>query len=218
MKRELITTSDGSHSYLVSELNETYHSKHGAISEAKHVFIKNGLLSTSKTELNILEIGFGTGLNVLLTKQYAEEYNLNVYYKTLEPFPLTQNEFLNLNFTDILNCNKNNLIQFHECNWEKEIKICVNFIFIKNNILVQYFESKKKYDLIYFDAFAPDKQEEIWSENILKKMYLLLKLGGLLVTYCAKGEVKRILKKVGFKVESLKGPPGKREMIRAIKK
>ena len=218
MKRELITTSDGSHSYLVSELNETYHSKHGAISEAKHVFIKNGLLSTSKTELNILEIGFGTGLNVLLTKQYAEEYNLNVYYQTLEPFPLTQNEFLNLNFTDILNCNKNNLIQFHECNWGKEIKISVNFIFIKNNILVQYFESKKKYDLIYFDAFAPKKQAEIWSVNVLKKMYLLLKLGGLLVTYCAKGEVKRILKRVGFIVESLKGPPGKREMIRAIKK
>ncbi|MBC8267065.1 MAG: tRNA (5-methylaminomethyl-2-thiouridine)(34)-methyltransferase MnmD [Flavobacteriales bacterium] len=218
MQKELITTSDGSHSFFVPSLNETYHSKHGAIAEAKHVFIENGLMATNKNKVNILEVGFGTGLNTLLTLQKAKEQKLEVFYNCLEPYPLKKEEYSKLNFTNFLDCPKENLMALHNGIWEKEIQLQANFTLLKNKVAVQIFTTNKKIDIIYFDAFAPEKQPEMWRKSVFKKMYNYLKDDGFLVTYCAKGVVKRTMKAVGFEIIVLDGPPGKRQMTRANKK
>jgi len=218
LKKQLIITSDGSHSFFVPELNETYHSKLGAITEAKHVFIKNGLMAANKKKVNILEVGFGTGLNALLTLQKTKQQNLNIFYNSLEPHPLEKQEYIKLNFAVLLNCPQEDFINLHKSGWGKEIKLSENFTLYKTEESVRNFETEKKFDIIYFDAFAPEKQTEMWTKTVFEKMYFLLKENGFLVTYCAKGVVKRTLKSVGLEVETLEGPPGKREMIRANKK
>ena len=214
MKKELILTNDGSHSLFVKKLNETYHSIHGSIAEANHVFIRNGLQFHRKLNINILEIGFGTGLNALLTL-------LNINHKRVnyqaEPFPISEKIYNKLNFHELKSLIKK-LLKLHNSDWEENVPFKENFNLNKLRKKIQYFNSSEKFDIIYFDAFAPEKQSEMWSKEILSKCYHFLKPKGFLVTYCAKGIVKRTLKEVGFLVESLDGPPGKREMIRAIKK
>ena len=228
MNHELITTADGSHSLYVKDLDEHYHSIHGAIQESLHVFIETGLhhlRSKGLQTINILEIGFGTGLNALLTQMEAENLNLKVNYTSLEAYPLNIELLNELNYVELLSdaekINESHLKttfdQLHICDWEKENKISENFILQKAKNTLQEIKFSKTFDLIYFDAFGPRVQPEMWTEELFSKIYAATNSLGCLVTYCAKGEVKRTLKKVGFVVETLPGPPRKREMVRGTK-
>ena len=217
MTNKLVITNDGSHSIFNPEVNETYHSKHGAIVEAEHVFIKNGILAEDKKQFKILEIGFGTGLNALLTAQKAKQKDITVNYHGIELYPVPKESYTQLNFTDLTGLDSSDLLNLHECSWEKEHTIHDFFKLTKNKIALENYTSKIKFDIIYFDAFSPEKQPELWTDIIFKKMHEYLKEDGFLVTYCAKGVVKRTMKAVGFEIVILDGPPGKRQMTRANK-
>lgn len=220
MEPVLIKTADGSHSLYVKELNEHYHSIHGAIQESKHVFIEAGLnyfLKKNPKNISILEIGFGTGLNAFLTYLRSKEGTIPIHYTALEPFPINTELVNELNYAKFLDSEQNIFNSIHTCDWGKDISLSENFALHKIKDSLQETDFTKQFDLIYFDAFGPRVQPELWTENIFEKIYAVTKTMGCLVTYCAKGEVKRNLKKVGFIVESLQGPPGKREMIRAAK-
>jgi tRNA U34 5-methylaminomethyl-2-thiouridine-forming methyltransferase MnmC len=231
MERKIIITSDGSHSIYIPEMNEHYHSIHGAVQESKHVFIEAGLknillhLSEEKVpkEINILEIGFGTGLNALITFIESQQFSIKINYTSIESFPLKKEITGQLNYALQLDPSnrfelKSIFEKLHDASWEKEIIIKENFILKKLcNVLQQVDLKASQFDLIYFDAFGPPVQPEMWTEEIFSKIFSSTKSGGILVTYCAKGEVKRTLRKVGFKIENLPGPPGKREMVRARK-
>ena len=217
MPLELIETKDGSHSLYNTDLDETYHSVHGALNESLHVFIKNGLQEVAKnsSEINILEVGFGTGLNTVLTIQEADKDHLSINYFTLEPSPLPSDVIEKLNYKILLNNKYFKLI--HQYEWDKENIIFPHFKFTKFNTTLQKVNLSLPIDLVYFDAFAPRVQPELWTIDIFEKLFEMMTSNAILVTYCAKGEVKRSLKKAGFIVETLHGPPGKREMIRARK-
>ena len=217
MTNKLVITNDGSHSIFNPEVNETYHSKHGAIVEAEYVFIKNGLLAENKKQFSILEVGFGTGLNALLTAQKAQQKKIAINYHGIELYPVPKESYIQLNFTELIGEEKSKLLNLHECNWEEEHVINKFFKLTKNEIALENYTSKTKFDIIYFDAFSPEKQAELWTAEIFQNMYDLLKEDGFLVTYCAKGVVKRTMKAVGFEIVVLDGPPGKRQMTRANK-
>jgi tRNA U34 5-methylaminomethyl-2-thiouridine-forming methyltransferase MnmC len=217
----IITTEDGSHSLLNEQLNETYHSVHGAIQESTHVFIKHGLgfviENSSKQDFHILEIGFGTGLNALLTLQYIQDKNCNIHYTTIEAFPIEQNVWKHLNYADEI-VSKEWFEKLHQSEWNCWNEITLNFRLKKINSTLQRVElDQGHFDLVYFDAFAPNKQPELWEHTILKKVADSMCPQSVFVTYCAKGQLKRDLKSLNLKVESLSGPPGKREMVRAVK-
>lgn len=228
MSRELITTADGSHSLYVKDLDEHYHSIHGAIQEAQHVFIKTGiqhLVSQNYSSISILEIGFGTGLNTLLSYLEAEKLNIKVNYTSLEAYPLDIKIINQLNYVDLISKIENKSSEevldafrlIHAVDWEKETKLSENFSLLKIKNTLQEIKFSSAFDLIFFDAFGPRVQPEMWTEELFSKIYAATNPKGCLVTYCAKGEVKRTLKKVGFTVETLPGPPRKREMVRAGK-
>ncbi len=217
MGNNLVITNDGSHSIFNPEINETYHSKHGAIVEAEHVFIKNGLLAENKKQFNILEVGFGTGLNALLTAQKARQKKISVNYHGIELYPVETANYIQLNFCELIGADNSELLKLHECNWETGNKIHDFFKLTKNKIALEDYTSNAKFDIIYFDAFSPEKQPQLWTAEIFKNMHNLLKEDGFLVTYCAKGVVKRTMKEVGFEIVVLDGPPGKRQMTRANK-
>ena len=214
---KIVITNDGSHSIFNDKINECYHSKHGAIVEAEHVFIRNGFSRSIKKDLSILEIGMGTGLNTLLTKQKANIKKVNVSYHAIELYPIKKNVFSKLNFTDLIGMHQQELLDIHICDWGKHNIIDEYFNLRKDCINAESFTTDTKFDIIYFDAFSPEKQPELWSEQIFRKMFDFLKADGFLVTYCAKGIVKRTMKKVGFDIEVLDGPPGKRQMTKANK-
>jgi tRNA U34 5-methylaminomethyl-2-thiouridine-forming methyltransferase MnmC len=224
LKTTIITTADGSHSIYVEELNEHYHSVHGAIQESKHVFINAGFkhiastLTDSTTQINILEIGLGTGLNAILTFSEAKKTDVIINYTAIEAYPIPIDLANELNYIELLNEQNNQSIfsAIHSCEWNKQNVLSDRFNFCKIKNTLQQFIFNDTYHLIYFDAFGPQVQPEMWTEDIFTKLYAATKQNGCLVTYCAKGEVKRTLKKVGFSVESLQGPPGKREMVRAV--
>ena len=221
---EIITTSDGSHSLLNRELNETYHSTHGAIQESIHVFIRNGLeffeQRNKPIEIKILEVGFGTGLNTLLTLQYSLIQPVKIHYKSLEAFPIDQQMASQLNYPkamSFLNVDKY-FVQLHQSSWEEQNAIADSFTLLKHHVRLQDVDlGVEKFDVIYFDAFAPSKQSEMWELPILRKIEQSMKPHGVFVTYCAKGQLKRDLKSLGLIVETLDGPPGKKEMVRAVK-
>jgi tRNA U34 5-methylaminomethyl-2-thiouridine-forming methyltransferase MnmC len=218
---ELKTTADGSHTLFVPELNETYHSVHGAIQESQHVFIKNGLhYFNNKETISILEIGFGTGLNALLTLLAIENSSQKVDYISLEKFPLPNELVQQLNYPTQLKLDTDQKKIFNHlyiCEWNALTPITNNFNLLKIDKDLADFQYETIFDIVYFDAFAPEKQAELWISEIFLKIYDFLKPKGILVTYCAKGVVKRTIKFVGFQLETLPGPPGKREMIRAVK-
>ena len=221
MQRTIITTGDGSKTIHLPEWNENYHSSHGAVQEAKHVFLKHGLeLFLGKSEIHILEIGFGTGLNAILTLEAALHANAQICYDGLEAYPITQEEMVALEYENLLGSDflKHKYTEIHATPWDKPQSITPNFTLtkIQETLQNQNFKSNT-YDIIYFDAFGPRVQEDMWTKEIFEKLYNSLKQGGYLVTYCAKGQVKRDLKSVGFFVETLPGPPGKREMTRGRK-
>jgi tRNA U34 5-methylaminomethyl-2-thiouridine-forming methyltransferase MnmC len=222
MQQRLILTKDGSHSIEIPELNVSYHSIYGAIQESKHVFIEAGLYASDlkrSDKCRIFEVGFGTGLNALLTVIEAEKLNRKIYYEAIELFPLNIEEARSLNYCNILHRNdlQTSFEQLHICDWDKEITIATNFILKKTNSNLLNFQTSETFELIFFDAFAPNAQPELWTEEIFKKMFSILQPGGILVTYCSKGTVRRAMQSAGFRVEKIPGPPGKREMVRATK-
>ncbi|KAA9340295.1 tRNA (5-methylaminomethyl-2-thiouridine)(34)-methyltransferase MnmD [Adhaeribacter soli] len=223
MKVEVKQTNDGSHTLYVPALNEHYHSVHGALQEALHVFIKHGLepvLANATTPINLLEIGFGTGLNAILTLQAFLTQKHSVLYDTLEKYPLPEEVIAQLQFENFI-LNPELLAYFrklHAAPWNTEAAIRPNFTLQKLHADLENFAlPANTYDLVYFDAFAPEKQPELWTDEIFAKIGQALKPGGVLVSYCAKGSFKRSLKAAGLTVEALPGPPGKREMTRARK-
>lgn len=226
MERKIITTKDGSKTIQIEAWNEQYHSVHGAIQEANHVFIKHGLLfycaSFSEKKKNapvsILEIGFGTGLNAFLTLIEAEIIKQNIDYVGVEAYPVSMEEINELNYVELISQSHSTEFEaMHEAAWEKKVKISKDFTLKKEKRLFSSIDSKSEFDLIYFDAFGARVQPELWTEEIFKIMYKAMKAEGVLVTYSAKGSVRRAMQSVGFKVERLPGPPGKREMLRALK-
>lgn len=224
MARKLIETGDGSHTLYVEELDERYHSYHGAIQEGKHVFIKSGLhyfiekYPTSEP-LSILEIGLGTGLNALLTLVEADVLSKKIEYTAIESYPLEKKLIDALNYVALLNAQQYQTCfdKMHESEWNTTAILTPNFSLNKMHIAIENAVFDPKYNLIYFDAFGPRVQPEMWTLNVFSKLADALLSGGCLVTYCAKGEVKRTLKSAGFIVETIQGPPGKREMVRATK-
>lgn len=219
MKREIIQTEDGSTTIHLEEWNESYHSKHGAIQEAKHVFIKNGLSLFKSKSLAILEIGFGTGLNAFITFLDAPLMEQKINYVGVEAYPVAPEEILSMNYVAELGA-ENQLAIFetmHKSNWNEKVVLSDDFSLTKRKQFFQDIDDVAQFDLIYFDAFGYRVQPELWSTAIFKKMYDALKENGVLVTYAARGVVKRSMIEVGFRVEKLEGPPGKREMFRAFK-
>ncbi|MCC7303521.1 MAG: tRNA (5-methylaminomethyl-2-thiouridine)(34)-methyltransferase MnmD [Bacteroidia bacterium] len=213
MDRTRIVTADGSPSLFVPELNETYHSRHGAVTESEYVFIENGLRQcTDRGTLHILEVGMGTALNVLLTMQHRNDRIIR--YTALEPYPLERHEWENLQFT----CNRNGHFEtIHNQEFEKTCEIAPGFFLTKHCLKLLDFNHEPEYSLVYFDAFAPSRQPDMWTPEVFRKTYSIMRTGGLLATYCASGNARRSMAEAGFSVSRLKGPPGKKEMLRAVR-
>ncbi|AUC80676.1 tRNA (5-methylaminomethyl-2-thiouridine)(34)-methyltransferase MnmD [Lacinutrix sp. Bg11-31] len=223
MERKIIITDDGSTTIHIPEWNEQYHSTHGAIQEAKHVYLEHGLAYfcasegyMKQSQISILEIGFGTGLNAFLTAIKAKELNLNCNYVGVEGFPISKEELKALNYSEVLK-HENTFNAIHDSEWESSFTISENFNLKKQQKQFSGITDKNKFDIVYFDAFGPRVQPELWTEAIFKSMYEAMKPNGVLVTYCAQGHARRAMISVGFTVEKVKGPPGKRHMLRAVK-
>ena len=217
----MIVTADGSHSLLNTALDETYHSRHGAVQESVYVFIEKGLehwlSQTGSRSVSILEIGFGTGLNALLTAQYSKDHSVSIDYTSLEAFPVEEEIWGQLNYTD--SAESVALFQkLHQAEWNKQTDVEGGFKLTKLHQTLQQVELRDEaFDLIYYDAFAPNKQPEMWNYEMLEKVVMSMSKRSVFVTYCAKGQLKRDLRALGLDVETLDGPPGKKEMVRASK-
>ncbi|PKP29687.1 MAG: SAM-dependent methyltransferase [Bacteroidetes bacterium HGW-Bacteroidetes-17] len=219
---KLVVTGDGSSTLFLEELNEHYHSTFGAIQESRHIFIEAGFKYQQKSskQIKILEIGFGTGLNALLSLDESLKHEVQTDYCGIEPYPVKPEFVAALNYGNILKSGvlSTHFIQIHDAAWNRKIKLAPNFIFAKMKDTIENVELPEHYfNLVYFDAFGPDVQSEIWTEKIFKKIYDSMEPGGVLVTYSVKGIVKRALKSSGFTLEKLPGPIGKREFLRASK-
>jgi tRNA U34 5-methylaminomethyl-2-thiouridine-forming methyltransferase MnmC len=219
LERQIITTGDGSKTIQLKDWDEQYHSKHGAIQEAYHVFIRSGLDLFDNTSLDILEIGLGTGLNAFITFLEAEKGNYHVNYRGIEAYPVTWEEASQLEYVAKLNVLDKHVYfkQLHTSPWEVPCEIGPFFTITKKKMYFKDIHDQEMFNLIYFDAFGARVQPELWTVAIFKKMFEALKSKGYLVTYAAKGSVRRAMLAVGFRVERLPGPPGKREMLRAQK-
>lgn len=216
----MVITADGSHSISVPGLDVIYHSVNGAIQESEHVYIEAGLrylLSEQAfQQLRILEMGFGTGLNAFLTAIEAESVNQKIHYSAVEQFPLDVDMVASLNYSTHLG-NMQVFEQIHECNWGEDVWLSEHFTLRKENVSLEDFTTSELFHLIYHDAFAPAAQPELWTKEIFEKLFHLLHHNGILVTYCSKGDVRRAMQAAGFTVKKLPGPPGKREILRAVK-
>ncbi len=214
-------TADGSPTLLSEQFGVLYHSKHGAAQETQHVFINAGLLEKAKTtnEIHVLEIGLGTGLNAFMTLLEAHKSGLNVHYTGIEAYPISMKTVGELKTVlEESGFEKTDFFQqIHAVEWGSAVVLNANFVLTKVNAFFETIDYDAQFDVIYFDAFAPEGQPHLWEVPMLQKMYKALKINGLLTTYCAKGIVKRALKEAGFQLEGLPGPPGKREMTRGRK-
>ena len=224
MKKDVLVTADGSHTIAIPEMGVTYHSSHGAIQESMHVFIKSGLhyfLEHIKEPgaISIFEMGFGTGLNTLLTLSEAEKNQHRIYYETIEPYPLEAPTFKLLNYCEALKRPdlKELFAQMHECAWNTTVAITPHFSFKKINTSLPDYTADKSFNIIYFDAFAPDIQPDLWTAAIFKKLYNSMQENAVLTTYCSKSIVRKAMAEAGLKVEKITGPPHKREIVRAMK-
>lgn len=220
MRKEIIVTEDGSHSIAIPELNVTYHSIHGAMQESKHVFIEAGLYGSGHTKwpdlLNIFEMGLGTGLNAFLTAIEAEKQKMKIHYTAVEQFPILIEEAKALNYIEHLH-HEDLFQKIHESEWGEDVVLSEYFTLQKEKANLINYSINQPFNLIYYDAFTPNSQPELWTREIFEKLFRMLQTNGILVTYCSKGDVRRAMMAAGFKVEKLKGPPGKREMLRTIK-
>lgn len=227
MKRKIITTADGSKTIQIEDWDEQYHSKHGALQEAQYVFVKQGLQHFVNAQTNnewdrklaVLEMGFGTGLNALLTAVASEKLNLNIHYVGVEAYPVSTPEIEQLDYAKLVGKTDEELFQdMHKHDWEVFHEITPAFNLQKRQQFFNNITDINAFNIIYFDAFGARVQPELWTPEIFSKMYDALKPGGVLVTYAAIGKVKRAMKDLGLAVERLEGPPGKRHMLRATKK
>ncbi|MEL6656816.1 MAG: tRNA (5-methylaminomethyl-2-thiouridine)(34)-methyltransferase MnmD [Bacteroidota bacterium] len=215
----LIETQDGSHSILSERFGVTYHSKYGAIQESQHVFLGAGLnvVMPKLDQVRIFEMGFGSGLNAYLSLLAAQKANKSIYYEAVEAFPISIEEAKQLNYAQQLDEDASLLEALHQAQWGEEISITPNFQLLKWQQTLEEATLKGGYDVVFYDAFGPRTQPELWEREPFQQLYDAMNTDGVLVTYCAKGVFKRNLKDIGFKVEGLPGPPGKREMTRAFK-
>jgi len=221
MTHTLIETADGSKTIFITEMNEQYHSVNGAITESEYVFVNKGFVFQQKKAPVIFEVGFGTGLNVLLTAINAEKNNRPTTYYTIEKYPLANEIIKILAYGNIISNEAINIYEkIHSCEWETTVQISQYFCIHKINADMIDFSvnSLPMFDIIYFDAFGPDKQPEIWTPEIFQKIYINCLPEAVFVTYSAKGEIRRQLANVGFEIERLSGPPGKKHILRGIKK
>jgi len=221
--RELVVTGDGSHSLYLPGCDEHYHSVHGALRESLHVFIRHGydhVIAAAGGRVRILEVGFGTGLNALLTWERTNQGSADVEYTAVEPFPLAAELVLRLNHADSTSTPLGGGVfaAMHGCAWGTGVRLGDRFSLVKLQTRIEDFSPGDDYDLVYFDAFSPPVQPELWTLEIFDKLQRCMRRGGVLVTYCAKGAVKRNLRAVGFAIENPPGPPGKREITRATKR
>lgn len=223
MQREIVITEDGSTSLYVKEIEEYFHSHFGAMQESEHIFLQAGFHSTpliKKKQLSILEIGFGTGLNCFLTYIHHLQTDQNIYYEGVELYPLQPDEVFKLNYPEQHSADLYavQFLKMHQLPWNEPVILDLGFELLKRHetFVTAQLESNR-FDLVYFDSFSPDKQPEMWTEEQFAKIYQAMKSGGVLVTYCTKGIVKRALRAVGFQIEKLPGPKGKREILRARK-
>jgi tRNA U34 5-methylaminomethyl-2-thiouridine-forming methyltransferase MnmC len=217
--KQFVITGDGSSSIYLPALDEHYHSTHGAVQESKHVFMKMGWekIIPDKTHVDVLEIGFGTGLNAWLVYEAVRNENQTpaVHYTSLEAYPVSIGDAKQLNYTSAKD--QPEFLQLHEAKWNESVKVSDRFSLEKLQVTLQEFNPARTYDLVFFDAFAPRVQPEMWTKEIFEKMFSLMKPDAVLVTYCSKGDVRRNMIAAGFTVEKVPGPPGKREMLRAVK-
>ena len=221
MEYEFLLTKDESYTVKSTQFSEYYHSINGALQETDHVFIQAGLKHVAEqlNEINLLEIGLGTGLNCLATLQFIANNSLSINYHALEPFPMPEKDALKLHYDNIFDIENFETLfsTIHNSEEETSVTLSSNFTLTKHFTQLENFQTNQLFNLVYFDAFAPNAQPELWTIEIFEKLYRMMAMNGTLVTYCAKGQVKRNLKAAGFKIESLPGPIGKREMTRALK-
>jgi tRNA U34 5-methylaminomethyl-2-thiouridine-forming methyltransferase MnmC len=220
MDKEFVITEDGSHTIYLPEMDEHYHSTHGAVQESLHVYINQGLLQSTQKEISVLEIGFGTGLNAFLTCVFAIRNNLKVTYTSIEKFPLTEAEFTKLNYSEKIFTDYADLFKkMHQCQWNSLVGIVPEFSIrkVQADLLTWDFDPTEQFNLLYYDAFAPTKQPEMWTEELINKVSASVKKDGILVTYCAKGAVRRAFATAGFQMERIPGPVGKKEILRGKK-
>lgn len=215
----MIITSDGSHSLYVPALHEHYHSLHGAIQEAEYIFIAHGLAACRQKTIRLLELGFGTGLNAFLTLLYAQKHGLTVHYEALEKYPLSKDEASCLNYAHLLAPDSKLLFEaLHSANWGESVPITTDFQLLKQKKDLKTMQwDDHCYNLVYFDAFGPDVQPDLWELSVFQRLYNCMSSQGCLLTYSAKGTVRRNMKAAGFQVEKLPGPVGKRHITRARK-
>ncbi len=218
LERKITQTADGSQTLFIPALNEHYHSKHGALQESRHVFIQQGLeLLLGQEKATIFEVGFGTGLNALLALEWAQANNIKLHYQSVEKYPLSEAEYAHLAYPGINMPTSDMLYQMHEAEWDTAVELTPFFTLEKRKGSLHELELTQALDGVFFDAFAPEKQPDLWTSDVFRRFEKKLKPNGFLVTYCAKGQVRRNMQEAGLLVERLQGPPGKREMLRARK-
>ena len=215
---DIVETADGSHTLASPYPGEHYHSTHGALCEGQHVFVRHGVADLGpRARIGVLEMGFGTGLNALLTRLFAQQHRQPIDYVAIEAKPLDAALVAQLNYPQIIEESGARFAELHDLAWGSNARLDAFFSLKKVHVRIEEADLSERFDVVYYDAFGPAYQPELWTREAFARMYKVLVPGGVLVTYCAKGQVKRDLRAVGFAVESLPGPPGKREMTRARK-